>query len=127
VVSSLHRYIAYVIPTGWAVLALWALVSFIRNRGPGGGFWNLLAAMQVTVGLQVVVGAVLFFAGRRPDSIGPEWLHYAYGALFPLAVLVAAHRYARRNEGLSWMVFGVAALVVFGLTFRALQTGLGID
>jgi hypothetical protein len=44
-----------------------------------------------------------------------------------VAVLVAAHRFARKQEGISWIVFGLAALVIFGLTFRALQTGLGID
>ena len=83
--------------------------------------------MQAIVGLQVIVGGVLFLAGGRPLSNGPQWLHYVYGGLFPLAVLVAAHRFARRYEDIPWAVFGAAALVIFGLTFRALQTGLGID
>lgn len=125
--TEAHRYIAFAIPTGWALLALWALVAFIRNKPPANGFWTLLGGLQVVLGIQAIVGAVLFVMGHRPGSNGPTWLHYAYGALFPAAVLVYAHRFARRNEGISWIVFGVAALVVFGLTFRALQTGLGID
>jgi hypothetical protein len=111
---------------GWALLTLWALLAFIRNRAPGDAYWNLLAVLQGMVGLQVVVGAVLFFGGNRPPTVGPSWLHYAYGGLFPLAVLVFAHRYARRNESVSWMVFGGAGFVIFGLSFRALQTGLGL-
>lgn len=121
-----HRYIAYAIVAGWALLTLWALFAFVRNKAPGAAYWHLLAVLQVMVGLQVVVGAVLFLGGNRPATLGPSWLHYAYGGLFPLAVLLFAHRYARRNESVSWMVFGVAALVIFGLSFRALQTGLGV-
>ena len=126
-VSELHRYIAFSIPTGWALLALWALVSFVRNKPPGDRFWTLLGVLQVALGVQALVGLGLLLSGREPPSNGPVWLHYAYGALFPVVVLVAAHRFARRQEGISWVVFGVAAFVIFGLTFRALQTGLGID
>lgn len=109
------------------MLALWSLLAFVRNKAPRDAFWTLLAALQVILGVQIAVGAVLFASGYRPASNGPSWLHYAYGALFPVVVLVFAHRYARRYESISWVVFGVAALVIFGLTFRALQTGLGID
>lgn len=126
-VSDLHRFVGYSIPTGFALLSLWSGYAFARNKPPGDNFWHLLAALQVVIGLQVLVGATLFLAGFRPQSNGPEWLHYAYGALFPAFVLVLAHRFARRAEGISWVVFGVAGLVCFGLTFRALQTGLGID
>jgi hypothetical protein len=123
--TPLHRYVGFATVAGWALLALWALVAFVRNKAPGDTYWNLVAALQVLVGVQVVVGAALFVSGARPATSGAVWLHYAYGGLFPLAVLLFAHRYARRNESVSWMVFGLAALVIFGLTFRALQTGLG--
>jgi hypothetical protein len=128
-VSDIHGYIAYTIPSGFAVLALWAILSFVRNKGPGEWFWNLVAALQVVIAVQVVLGAFLFFSGGRPQSNGPEWLHYVYGGLFPAAVLVAAHRIAKseRFRGIPWAVFGFAALVCFGLTFRALQTGNGWD
>jgi hypothetical protein len=126
-VSALHRYVAYAIPAGWALLALWAAIALARNKPPGDRFWTLLAILQGLLGIQVVVGAVLFLGGARPGSNGPSWLHYVYGALFPIVVLVTAHRVARKQQGVSWLVFGFAALVNFGLTFRALQTGLGID
>jgi hypothetical protein len=126
-VSALHRYVAYAIPAGWALLAVWAAISLARNKPPGDRFWTLLAILQGVLGVQVVVGAVLFLGGARPSSNGPSWLHYVYGALFPIGVLVVAHRVARKQPGVSWLVFGLAALVNFGLTFRAFQTGLGID
>ena len=124
---DLHRFIAYGIPAGWALIALWALIAFVVNRDPGAWFWRLLGLMQALLVLQLVVGGILFLAGGTHNSNGPSWLHYAYGALFPAFVLGVAHRFARRTEGIAWIPFGFAAVVVFGLTFRALQTGLGID
>lgn len=124
---DLHRLIAYSVPAGFALLVLGALFTFVRNREPGSWYWNLLGVVQAILGVQVVVGVILFLAGGRPQSNGPSWLHYVYGALFPAGILVLAHRYARRHPGVEVIVFGVASLVVFGLTFRALQTGLGID
>ena len=125
--SLFHKLIGYSVPGGFALLALWALVSFIRNKSPGGAFWNVVAVMQVVVGIQVVIGLILLIAGLQPPPSGdaPIWLHYAYGGLFPAALLVGAHRLGRKNEGIAWIIFGAVAFVNFGLTFRALQTGFG--
>ena len=127
--TDLHRFIAYSIPAGFALMVVWALYSFVRNRAPNDWFWNLLAVLQVVIGIQIIVGGILFLGGGRPDSNGPQWLHYVYGGLFPGAVLVTSHGFARseRFRDIPWLPFGVAALVCFGLTFRALQTGLGVD
>lgn len=128
VFTSVHLYVAYAIPAGFALLTLWSLVTFLINRGPGEWYWNILGVLQVIIGAQFVVGAILFLSGARPDSNAPTWLHYVYGAFFPAAVLVFAHSLARdRFREIPWAVFGVASLVCFGLTFRALQTGLGVD
>ena len=122
---DLHRLVAYSVPAGFLLLALGALVTFLRNKEPGAWYWNLLAVVQVILGAQILVGAVLFAMGNRAVAKGPDWLHYVYGGLFPLAILVFAHRFSRRHEGSEIAVFGFSSLVAFGLTFRALQTGLG--
>lgn len=114
-------------PAGFALLALASLYTYLRNKEPGSWYWNLLGAVQVVVGVQVLVGAILFAIGGRPQSNGPSWLHYVYGGLFPIGVLYFAHRHSRKHQGVEVIIFGVACLVAFGLTFRALQTGLGID
>ncbi len=122
---DLHRFVAYSVPAGFALLALGALYTYVRNKEAGDWYWNLLAAVQVILGAQVVVGLVLLAMGNRAVAKGPDWLHYVYGGLFPLAVLVFAHRFAARHPGAEPVAFGLASLVAFGLTFRALQTGLG--
>ena len=122
--SEFHRYLGYPIPIGFAILALWAFYSFVRNRNPHDRFWSLLGIMQVVIGLQVIVGAILFLFRLAPPT-DPVWLHYAYGGLFPAALLVGAHRLARTHEGIAGPVFGIVAVLISGLTFRALMTGLG--
>jgi hypothetical protein len=126
-VVDLHRFVGYSVPTGFALLALWTIFSLVRNKEPLPLFWTLLAVLQVIIALQFLVGGGLFLSGRRPASNGPDWLHYVYGAFFPALVLVVAHLWARRARAGPWLIFGLAALICFGLTFRALQTGLGID
>ncbi|HVF54098.1 MAG TPA: hypothetical protein VNC78_10930 [Actinomycetota bacterium] len=126
VVGQLHRYVGYIVPAGFLLLFLWAIVSIIRNRDPGGGFWGVLAFLQVIIGIQVIVGATLFLGGLRPPPQSNAWLHYVYGGLFPAGLLVAAHVQARKREGIAVILFGIAAFLCFGLTSRALMTGLGV-
>ncbi|HYI46046.1 MAG TPA: hypothetical protein VE174_11380 [Actinomycetota bacterium] len=123
--SRVHLYVAYVVPAGFAVLAIWSLISFLRNRTPASGFWTLLGFLQVVLGLQVIVGAILFLSGLQPTTDGPVWLHYAYGGLFPAALLVGAHRFGAKHQDVAWIGFGVVAFLSAGLTLRALMTGLG--
>lgn len=122
---DLHRFVAYAVPFGFLLLMLGAVYTLARNREPGGWFWNLLGGVQVVLGLQVFIGIVLLLMGNRAVAKGPDWLHYVYGGLFPIAVLVTAHRSASKHPGVEAVAFGVASLIAFGLTFRALQTGLG--
>lgn len=123
--TAAHRFIGYGVPAAFLCLALWAGWCLIRNREPGDGFWKLLAGAQVILGVQVLAGVILLLIGHRANPIGPEWLHYlVYGSLFPAGVLMVAHIQGHKHEQVSWIIFGGAAFVNFGLTFRALQTAL---
>ena len=125
--TELHRFVAYAVPAGFGVLVLMSIIGYFANKEPGRWYWNTLAVLQVVLGIQFIVGAVLFITGARPESNGPSWLHYVYGAAFPLLVLVVAHRQARKRPGAEMIFFGVAAFLCTFSTLRALQTGLGID
>ncbi len=126
--SEFHRYIGFSIPAAFALLVLWTIYTLIRNRPPHDWFWSLLGLLQVIIAIQVVVGAVLFVVGLRPPPQDLRWLHYFYGGVFPALVLIAAHRVAQRERfaEIPWVVFGFASFINFGLTSRALMTGLGV-
>jgi len=123
-VCEVHAAIGFAIVGGWAVLFSWGLGSFIVKREPNEWFWRLLAVLQVLLILQLLAGTILLALGHRADLL----LHYFYGALFPAIVLVIAHVFARDMEVESdrWKVFAVASFFIFGLTLRALTTGLGM-
>jgi hypothetical protein len=125
--TELHRFVAYAVPAGFGVLVVMSVICYFSNKEPGGWYWNTLAVLQVVLGIQFIVGAILFVSGATPDSNGPTWLHYIYGAGFPLLVLIVAHRQSRKHPGAEMVFFGVAAFLCTFSTLRALQTGLGID
>ena len=119
-----HAAIGFAIVGGWFVLFGWGAVSFVVKREPPPWYWRLLGLLQVLLILQLLAGGILLLSGRRADS----FLHYLYGAVFPAIVLVATHVTARRmaDEADTWKAFAIAAFFVFGLTLRALTTGLGM-
>ena len=122
-VCKIHATIGFVIVGGWFVLLVWGLVSWWPlRREPNRWFWRLLGVLQGILVLQLIVGLTLWL--RHPL---PTFLHPLYGAVFPALVLVVAHVLARGMdiESDRWKVFAVASFFVFGLTLRALMTGLG--
>jgi len=123
-ICKVHAAIGFVIVAGWFVQFGFGLAAWIVRREPGRLFWRLLAVLQVLLLIQLIAGLVVLGTGKRADS----WLHYLYGVVFPAIVLVVAHVLGRgmANEEDTWKVFAVASFIIFGLTLRALTTGLGL-
>ncbi len=120
--TEIHKFIGFAVVGGWFVLMAWAAAAAIARKEPGRWYWRLLGALQAILLLQIVIGLILLISNPVP-----AFLHPFYGALFPAIVLVIAHVFARGldDERDRWKVFGWASLFVFGLTLRALMTGLG--
>jgi predicted permease len=121
---AVHRVIGFGIVGGFLLMFGWGGVLFVAKRDASRWFWALLAVLQVALLIQLLAGIALLVLGRSL----PGWLHFAYGAAFPAIVLVVAHVIGRGLEDQrdAWKVFAVAAFFVFGLTLRALTTGLGM-
>lgn len=121
---TVHKFIGFAIVVGWGLLFVWGTGAWILRREPPTWFWRLLAVLQVLLGVQLIAGIVLLATGRRLPSL----LHLGYGVVFPVAVLVTAHLLGRSMEDDvdAHKIFTVASFVVFGLTLRALTTGLGM-
>ncbi len=123
-----HRYVGFAVVAVFTVGWLWGLAAAIVRRGPGERYWIWLAVAQVVAGIQAVIGIVLLVMGLRPS----DWLHLVYG-FGPLVIFAIGHVMARelqRADGkppiAPWAIFAAAGFIAFGLSTRALMTGLGI-
>lgn len=117
---EIHQYLGLVIAGIFLVLALWGMIQWIRNTGPGPLYYRLLAVAQVGLGIQLLVGVIMFLV-VRDGPVNP--LHFIYGG-FPILVLIAAHKYSKKLEGLEWVAFALAGLFIFGLQLRGYMTGM---
>lgn len=120
--ARFHILEGFVIVAGWGVLFLFGIGLFITKRDAGRLYWGLLTVLQVLLGVQLLAGLVLLFGGGRQPL-----LHYFYGALFPALVIGVCHLFTRGLEKPPYhLFFTIGSFFVFGLTARALMTGLGI-
>jgi hypothetical protein len=120
--ASFHRVLGFAIVTGWGLLFLFGIGLFITRRDANRLYWGLLGVLQVLLGLQLVAGLVLLVSGGRQPL-----LHYLYGAVFPALILGVCHLFSRGLEKPPYhLFFSIGAFFVFGLTARALMTGLGV-
>ena len=114
-----QRLAAAVIVVGVVGIAL-AAAGVIRGT-PGPTLRAYVILASALIGVQVVVGGILFLAGHRPA----EPIHHLYGGLV-LAALPVSRRLSRGSaeRGEAWaLLAGCVAVVLLGV--RALATGGG--
>jgi hypothetical protein len=127
--SDIHTIVGFAVVAIFAIGWLWPLAALVVRRRPGERYWIWLTVAQVVAGVQALLGLILLAIGRRPS----DWLHLVYG-FGPILILVIAHALAREGQKVKpgadpipphlWFAFG--AFIAFGLSLRALMTGLGI-
>ena len=134
--SALHRVVGFAVVAIFALGWIWGLAAKLMRRDPGDRYWAWLSVAQVIAGVQALLGTILLLFGRRVHAEGAlgGTLHYVYGYL-PLLLFVVAHVVARSGDarviGIErpvqpWVPFAWASFISFGLTLRALMTGLGL-
>jgi ABC-type transport system involved in multi-copper enzyme maturation permease subunit len=127
--EAIHRIVGYVVVAVFTVGWVWGLGAAIVRRRPGERYWIWLTVAQVVALVQALIGVVLLLMGLRHTS----WLNLVYG-FGPLVIFGIGHAMARElqrgDEGMPaippWAVFAAAGFISFGLSSRALMTGLGV-
>jgi len=126
---KVHETIGFFVLAVFTVGWVWGVGALLLRRDPGERFWTWLAVAQVVAVVQATVGVVLLLMGLRPGT----WLHLVYG-FGPLIILGIGHLMSReisrghvggQRWAQPWVVFTAASFVCFGLSLRALSTGLG--
>lgn len=100
------------------ILGLWALGSALRNQGLSGSFWGALAIGAGLMLVQGLLGVVLWVMVGSPSRP----IHILYGVLCAIGI-PAAYAYLRTPGGRrEALLYGLAALFIFGLAVRAIST-----
>lgn len=101
-----------------AVILVSGFPAALGGRQPPALYVPLHRAAAGLIGLQVVIGALLFATGRRPQTL----LHLVYAAA-ALATMPVARALARGSQGNArWYQLG-ATLLLLGLLLRLFGTG----
>jgi heme A synthase len=122
-VTGIHEAVGFVVIGIFTIGWVFGLVLWVSRRAAGTWFWRWLTAAQVIAILQAVIGVILVISGKRPTT----WLHYVYG-FGPLVIFAIGHALARdvMFRSKPWAPFAMASFISFGLSLRALMTGLGL-
>ncbi|MFY9264880.1 MAG: hypothetical protein WAO61_05585 [Solirubrobacterales bacterium] len=80
--AELHLSLGIFVFSANLFAGVWGLVAWLARR-PSTIFWYLLRAAQISVVVQVVLGAILLMTGHAAT----EDLHYLYGVL-PLVLML---------------------------------------
>jgi heme A synthase len=100
-------------------IAVWGLFTFFRKQAPGGSFRATLVLTEVLFIVQGLVGIGMYAGGSRPH----DPLHWLYGPLLVIVLPIAASYLSGRESRREGLVYGLAALFMFGLAVRAYMTG----
>ncbi|HVS05962.1 MAG TPA: hypothetical protein VHK65_07325 [Candidatus Dormibacteraeota bacterium] len=102
-----------------AFIAVWGLFTFFRKQTPPGSFRATLVLTELLFIVQGLVGIGMFAGGSRPS----DQLHWLYGPLLVIVFPVGASYLSGRESRREGLVYGLAALFMFGLAIRAYMTG----
>jgi len=91
----------------------------VRRQAPSGSFRATLVLTEGLFVVQGLVGIAMFLAGARPH----DPLHWLYGPLLVIVLPIAASYLTGRETRRQALVYGIAALFMFGLAIRAYMTG----
>ena len=125
--SLLHQILGFAVVGALLVIALFGLgLKIARREEAPRAFWILEHYTENVLIAQVVIGLILFLVlGRRVVGDSLIFLHYFYGSLFPVIAIVAGRIAGLRRERQEFVGPTWGAFFAFGLTLRALMTGMG--
>jgi hypothetical protein len=122
--SRIHAWLGAAIVLAFLVLSLWGLVlRILRREDAPTGFRLVQYWTENLLALQIVLGIIFLFMGRRVTGTEDAILHYFYGSLFPLIAVVGGRIAALRREKYPYVGMAWGAFFAFGLVIRAMMTG----
>src|SRR4051794_37999486 len=115
---ELHMIVGLTLIVANAIVGIWGLIAYRRDRPPGSWFVQALAVAQTAVIAQATIGLVLLSQGHRPG----DKLHFAYG-LPPLLATASPFAWGGGEGRRTLFSFAVGAGGVAARGVRAYMRG----
>ena len=117
---EVHKYVGFFVVALFTVGWVWGLIAWIAKRDPGERFWVWVTVVQVVSGIQALIGLVVFLLGNRASTTCTMPTGSSRSSRW------GSHVVARRPDFRErpWVPFAWVAFICFGLTLRAVMTGL---
>jgi hypothetical protein len=116
---EIHARLANSVVLFLLAVGLWALFNYVRRQGLSSSYWGTLVIGEILLGVQAILGVVLYAQGGRP----PRIVHYLYGVFILLVwpgIFAFTQGRATRREAL---IYGVVSLFMVGIAIRSITTG----
>jgi hypothetical protein len=133
-IVALHGYlVGFAIIGSWATIMCWSLALRFLDYDETPMFWRAVSVAQILLAVQLLLGLILlgrYLLDPTPQNLPGDAsafqvsFHVLYGVVFPLIVLLVAHKGARDGRFNPYSAFAVVGLVNFGLTARAWMVGV---
>ena len=123
-VYTIHQGLTNTALLYFLVLGVWGFFRAVRGHSVGSSYMGALVVAQVLLMVNVVLGAVLWANGRNVNMVRFD-VHVLYGAfvlIFLPFVYLALLRGDDTNRA-QW-VLSFTALFMFGISLRAITTGI---
>lgn len=106
------------------VLAIWALVQFIRNRPLDGAWMGAAVIAEGLIIAQALLGAYMYWVQGLGSGLDRGWLHMLYGVV-ALLTLPASWSYFGniKDERVRTLAMSATTFFLWGIVARLSQTG----
>ena len=116
--AGFHRGWAWVVIAGNGLAGLWALGAVRWEALRRAALWWFTAAVQLSVFVEVAVGAAMVAGRDVPDL----QFHMFYGFV-AIAAIGIIYSYRQQLRDRLYLLYGLGGMFVMGLGIRALQVG----
>jgi hypothetical protein len=114
----IHQRVADSLLIFSVLAAVWGIVRHALRRGVDGNYWSVLAAAELLIIAQAVLGILLWLRGLRPA----DWIHIMYGGV-AVVVLPAYYGLSHgQDDRRSALMYGFLCLLILAVAIRAVST-----
>jgi len=120
-IIELHSRLAITAVLYAGVMALWALLRYIRKGKIGSNYWGAAVIIEVLILLQGTIGIYLYISGK--GFLVRSFMHILYGIVAVLVIpgvfLFTKGYEERRVAG----IYAVTFIFLVGILIRSMSTG----